>query len=149
MFALSKALKVFPKSPQIWALAIELESENTRKKKATSAIEACGQSAWINSSVGKLFWKENKLEKAKRWFEEALKLSPNNGDVWVLYIHLLDTHFPNEKQEAVQRMLQQEDHFEGRKWKRAEDSRGGWMLQPSQILQLLSKSVDQDIKALD
>jgi pre-mRNA-processing factor 6 len=93
IFALSKALKNFPKSPQIWSIAIELEPENTRKKKASSAIEACGQSGWINSSVGKLFWKENKLEKAKKWLEEALKLSPNNGDVWALYIRLLETHY--------------------------------------------------------
>lgn len=64
---MSKALKAFPKSSQIWAIAIELESENTRKKKASNAIEVCGQSAWINSSVAKLFWKENKLEKAKAW----------------------------------------------------------------------------------
>lgn len=57
LFALSKAMKLFPKSPQLWAISIELEPENTRKKKASSAIEACGQSVWINSSVGKLFWK--------------------------------------------------------------------------------------------
>jgi hypothetical protein len=61
-------MKHFPKSAQIWAIAIELEPENTRKKRASSAIEVCGQSAFINSSVAKLFWKENKMDKAKRWF---------------------------------------------------------------------------------
>jgi pre-mRNA-processing factor 6 len=104
-------LKAFPKSTHIWAVAVELEPEHTRKKKASSAIEVCGQSAWINSSVGKLFWRESKLEKAKKWFEEALKLSPNNGDVWAFYIRLLDSHFPSEKEEAISKMMQLEDNF--------------------------------------
>ena len=53
----------------------------------------CGQNIYINASVAKLFWKEGKTDKAKRWLEEALILNPNNGDVWALYIGLLKTNF--------------------------------------------------------
>lgn len=68
------------------------------------------------------------MDKAKRWFEEALKLSPNNGDIWALYIRFLQVNYKNEKDQAVNRMMSVEQKFEGRKWKSIEQGRGGWKL---------------------
>ena len=38
--------------------------------------------------------------------------------------------FPNEKEAALEKMMEIEDGFEGRKWRRVEEGQGGWKLQP-------------------
>jgi hypothetical protein len=43
------------------------EGHNTRKKKASIAIEQCGNNSYISCAVAKLFWKDNKLDKARKW----------------------------------------------------------------------------------
>ena len=46
---------------------------------------------YIVLSVAKIFWKEKKLDKAKKWYflilrlERALALDPNIGDTWAFY----------------------------------------------------------------
>ena len=36
-------------------------------------------------AVAKLFWKDKKYEKAKKWFERAIALDPLVGDSWAYY----------------------------------------------------------------
>ena len=88
---LEKALKECPKSGYLWGIAIEIEPHNTRKIKATAALKNFenSQNSEVSCSVAKVFWKENKAEKAKKWLEEALKHDESNGDLWAYYLMLL------------------------------------------------------------
>lgn len=36
-------------------------------------------------SVAKLFWKEKKYEKARKWFERVIILNPDFGDGWAYF----------------------------------------------------------------
>jgi hypothetical protein len=41
VIVLNKALQECPRDGQLWSLAIELESKNTRKKKSADAVTMC------------------------------------------------------------------------------------------------------------
>lgn len=61
---LSKGLQECPRNGELWSLAIELEPKNTRKKKSADAVNACVDDPYVYLSTAKIFWKEQKLEKA-------------------------------------------------------------------------------------
>jgi pre-mRNA-processing factor 6 len=71
----------------LWSYAIELEPKATRKKKIVDALNQCQDDAYVNLAVAKLFWKERKYEKVKRWLEKAVLLNKSIGDSWcALYL---------------------------------------------------------------
>ena len=69
----------------MWALAIELEPKNTRKAKIVDALKHNDNDPYVIVAVAKLFWKDKKYEKAKKWFERAIALDPLVGDSWAYY----------------------------------------------------------------
>ena len=40
----------------------------------------------IICTVARLFWAERKIEKARQWFERAVKVNPDLGDVWAWWL---------------------------------------------------------------
>lgn len=36
-------------------------------------------------SVGRLFWTERKISKAREWFQRAIKIEPDLGDTWTSF----------------------------------------------------------------
>jgi pre-mRNA-processing factor 6 len=83
MYVLSRGLKECPNDGGLWALAIELEPKATRKKRIVDALKQCPDDPYVNLSVAKLFWKERKIEKTRKWIEKTLLLNPDIGDSWV------------------------------------------------------------------
>ena len=90
LYFIAKGLQELPDSGELWALAIELEPKATRKTKIVAALKNCENDPLVLTSVGKLFWKEKKLEKAKRWVERAIALRPKLGDAWAYYIKIVE-----------------------------------------------------------
>ena len=82
---LSSALQQHSTCPVFWVHAIELEAKSTRKAKIVEAMKHCENSPDILLAVARLFWKDRKQEKAKKWIERALSLDSRNGDAWVHY----------------------------------------------------------------
>ena len=90
MYMLSKGLQENPKAGELWALAIELEPKNTRKAKIVDALKHNDNDPYVIVSVAKLFWKDKKFEKAKKWFERAIALDPLVGDSWAYYYKFIN-----------------------------------------------------------
>lgn len=66
-----------------------MEPRANRKKKASEAMAACPEDASVNLSVAKIFWKEKKLDKAKKWFEKTVEMRPTHGDAWCYFYKFL------------------------------------------------------------
>jgi pre-mRNA-processing factor 6 len=47
----------------------------------------CVDDPHVYLATAKIFYKENKMEKFKRWVEKALLLNPRLGDAWA-YLYL-------------------------------------------------------------
>ena len=63
-------------------MAIWNESRPTRKARSADALRKSSDDPLIISTVARLFWTERKIEKARQWFERAVKINQDIGDIW-------------------------------------------------------------------
>ena len=54
------------------------------------AMKACSKDANVSLAGAKVFWKENKREKAKKWLEKAIELDKGLGDAWA-YLYVFES----------------------------------------------------------
>lgn len=82
---LAKALQECPDSGRLWAVAIELEPAKQRRARSVDALTRCDRDPYVMVAVARLFWGENKIEKARSWFQRAVALDPELGDAWAAW----------------------------------------------------------------
>lgn len=61
-------LFLIKKSGELWSLAVENEPKRTRKAKIVDAMKKGENNPYVVLSIAKIFWKEKKIEKARKWF---------------------------------------------------------------------------------
>merc|ERR1711904_300243 len=83
---MSKALQECPTSGSLWAKAIELEPKQGQNAKSVDALKKCENDAHVIIAVAKLFWRDHKNAKARKWFNRAVTLNPAFGDAWGAYV---------------------------------------------------------------
>ncbi|KAJ3223282.1 hypothetical protein HK099_001323 [Clydaea vesicula] len=113
---LAKALQDCPNSGKLWAEAILLEARVQRKAKATDAIRGREEDPYIILTIARLFWAERKIDKARSWFQRAVKSDPNIGDHWAWYIKFEIQHGDDQKRKAALEQFKNADPKHGEKW---------------------------------
>jgi pre-mRNA-processing factor 6 len=71
---LSKALQECPTSGVLWAAAIQFAARAQRRARSVDALKRCDNDVHVVLAVGKLFWAERLLEKARTWLNRAVLL---------------------------------------------------------------------------
>jgi Tfp pilus assembly protein PilF len=70
-----------------------MEPHATRMRKSTDAIQKNKQNdkenAKIFLAVGKYFWAENKIIKARKFIQRAVELDKDFADAWI-YLYAID-----------------------------------------------------------
>lgn len=115
----SKALKLFPHSPLIWKQRLKLiKKASFRRNAFLDALKSTNNSPIILMNIGVFFWVENKLNKAKTWFERALNADKTNGDCWCWLYNFISTYgTEDEKHDFLSEFEQQfENIVEGQVW---------------------------------
>ncbi|KAJ2512831.1 U4/U6 x U5 tri-snRNP complex subunit Prp1 [Coemansia sp. RSA 1939] len=109
---LARALQECPKSGLLWAQAILLEPRaQQRKTKAVDALKAADSSdPALVVVVARVFWAERRVEKARAWFERAVRADPDYGDAWAWWLRFELEQAADEKQTQAQ--LQRVDQLE-------------------------------------
>eukprot|EP00438_Fugacium_kawagutii_P008197 Skav212249 [mRNA] locus=scaffold999:89849:95775:- [translate_table: standard] len=98
---MSKALQECPTSGILWAKAIELEPKQGQNAKSVDALKKCENDAHVIIAVAKLFWRDGKNAKARKWFNRAVTLNPRLGDAWGAYLAFeLENGTSHEQREA-------------------------------------------------
>ena len=85
-------------------------------RKSTDAVKHVNTDAVIFISIGKIFWVENKTEKARRFLTRATELDADNGDAW---LHLLkfEQQFGDSKSvQSVKDAFLKEEPRHGEQW---------------------------------
>lgn len=82
----STGLQDCPTSGVLWSMAIWAESRPARKARSADALRKATDDPLIICTVARLFWAERKIEKARQWFERAVKVNPDLGDVWAWWL---------------------------------------------------------------
>jgi len=81
---INKALQECPASGILWSKAIEMEPKASKNAKSVDALKKCENDSDVILAVANLFWKENKIAKARKWVNRAVALNPKFGDSWGL-----------------------------------------------------------------
>merc|ERR1719352_1872807 len=76
---MSRALQECPNSGPLWSRAIELEAKSAQSAKSVDALKKCENDTYVIVAVAKLFWKDMKTAKARKWFNRAVSLNHSLG----------------------------------------------------------------------
>lgn len=82
---MAKALQDCPSAGLLLAESIHSVPRVEKKSKAADAIKRCPDDPHVIAAVAALFASERKLDKARKWFNRAVILDPNNGDSWAAF----------------------------------------------------------------
>jgi len=93
-----------------------MEPRPQRKTKSVDALKKCDNDAIIIATIARLFWAERKVDKARTWFEKAVKVDPNRGDSWAWFYKFECQHGTEQQQEdVITRCVTAEPHH-GEEW---------------------------------
>merc|ERR1712113_1162560 len=90
----------------------------------------CENDAHVIVAVAKLFWRDGKNAKARKWFNRAVTLNPRLGDAWGAYLAFeLEHGTAHEQREVIRKCVDAEPN-QGMDWnrivKRVANWRGKW-----------------------
>lgn len=54
--------------------------------KAVDALTKCENDANVIHAVARLFWKDAKIAKARKWMNRSVTLDPSLGDAWASFL---------------------------------------------------------------
>ena len=82
---MARALQECASSGLLLAENITMSPRVEQKSKSADAIKKCPDDPRVIAAVASLFAIERKYDKARKWFERAVKLDADLGDSWVKY----------------------------------------------------------------
>lgn len=92
LISIFPGLQDCPTSGLLWSMSIWSEPRPTRKSRSADALRKSADDPLIICTVARLFWAERKIEKARQWFERAVKINPDLGDVWAWWLRFERQH---------------------------------------------------------
>ncbi|TPX70333.1 hypothetical protein SpCBS45565_g01731 [Spizellomyces sp. 'palustris'] len=113
---MAKALQECPSSGLLWSEAILMEPRPQRKSRSADALKKCENDALVVITVARLFWAERKVEKARNWFNRAVKTNPDLGDSWAWWLRFEMMHGREEQQLEVVTKCVAADPRHGERW---------------------------------
>lgn len=67
-------------------MAVWAEPRPGRKSRSTDALKKSNNDPLVICTVARLFWAERKIEKARQWFERAVRENSDLGDIWAWWL---------------------------------------------------------------
>merc|ERR1719379_3299067 len=123
---MSRALQECPTSGVLWAKAVELEPKQGQNAKSVDALKKCENDAHVIVAVAKLFWRDAKMAKARKWYNRAVTLNPRLGDAWGAYLAFeLEHGTAHEQREVIRKCVDAEPN-QGIDWNRVVKRVGNW-----------------------
>lgn len=138
---MAKAMQDCPASGILWAEAIFMESRPQRKTKSVDALKRCEHDPHVLLAVARLFWSERKINKAREWFNRAIKLDPDLGDAWASFYRFELQHGTEAQQESVMQRCGLAEPHHGENWCAVSKAIPNWRLRTKDILPIVAKSL--------
>jgi pre-mRNA-processing factor 6 len=108
---MARALQECPLSGLLLSENISTAPRVEQKSKSAEAIKKCPDNPLVIVAVASLFASERKNEKARKWFERAVKLNSDLGDSWVKYYALeLEIGTVETQTKIKERCVKEEPH---------------------------------------
>lgn len=81
----ARALQECPNSGILWAEELLTCPKPSQKSKSIDALKKCNDDPFVITAVARLFERDRKIPKARKWFNRAVTLDPDLGDAWAYY----------------------------------------------------------------
>ncbi|KAI9097297.1 PRP1 splicing factor, N-terminal-domain-containing protein [Phlyctochytrium arcticum] len=135
---LAKSLQVCPTSGLLWSEAITMEARPQRKARSADALKKCENDALVVVTVARLFWAERKIEKARNWFNRAVKTNPDLGDSWAWWLKFEMQHGTEEQRKELIAKCVAAEPRHGERWQEVAKSRLNHGKTTEEILKLVA-----------
>jgi pre-mRNA-processing factor 6 len=147
---MSRALQECPNSGVLWSRAIELEAKSSQNAKSVDALKKCENDTYVIVAVAKLFWKDMKTAKARKWFNRAVSLNQALGDAWGAYLAFeLACGSVHEQRDLIQRFAETQPN-QGISWNPVAKMTKCWRLKwPQKLLVFLEKHYAKSLEKID
>ena len=104
-------------------------------RKSTDALKNANAEAVVFIAIGKIFWSELKVEKARRFFQRATELDPDNGDAWAHLIKFEEScEGGDELVERAKKDFLEAEPRHGTLWTQTAKKVENWRKTPLEIL---------------
>lgn len=138
---MARALQECTQSGELWAESIFMESRPQRRTKSFDALKKCEHSPHVLLAVSKLFWSEQKTEKARNWFNRTVKLDPDFGDAWA-YLYKFELIYGTEEQQnEVIELCNAAEPKHGEEWCSVSKDIKNWCFKTVDILKAVVKNI--------
>ena len=131
---LSKALQECPTSGVLWAESIWMEEKPKRRSKSMDALKRAEHDPHVLLSSAKLLWADSKLDKARSWFNRALKVDSDLGDIWIYYYKMESIFGTEEQKNDVMKRCVDTEPRHGETWTRISKDIKNWKLKTTDVL---------------
>eukprot|EP00005_Dracoamoeba_jomungandri_P004683 CAMPEP_0174258100 /NCGR_PEP_ID=MMETSP0439-20130205/7161_1 /TAXON_ID=0 /ORGANISM="Stereomyxa ramosa, Strain Chinc5" /LENGTH=930 /DNA_ID=CAMNT_0015341477 /DNA_START=56 /DNA_END=2848 /DNA_ORIENTATION=- len=139
---MAKALQDCPNSGVLWAKAISMETRPKQKSKSVDALKQCDNDPYVLVAVAGVFWADRKVDKARNWFDRAVKLNPDLGDSWAAFYKFELQHGTPESIARVVAACAKADPHHGYHWCRVAKHPSNASLDTAAILPLVADAVE-------
>jgi pre-mRNA-processing factor 6 len=107
------------------------------------ALKKCENDAEVVLTVARLFWSERNIDKARTWFQRALKLDADRGDAYAWWLKFEMEHGTLEsQQDVVDKCVHAEPHH-GERWCRVAKDPAHWRSKTDEILRMVVVGLPQ------
>uniref|UniRef100_A0A1I8H9X7 Pre-mRNA-processing factor 6 n=2 Tax=Macrostomum lignano TaxID=282301 RepID=A0A1I8H9X7_9PLAT len=138
---MSRALQQCPTAGQLWAEAIFMEARPQRRAKSVDATKKCEHDPHVLLAVGRLFWCERQINKARDWFQRAVKLDSDFGDAWANWRRFELQHGTEDQQRRVAALCEAAEPRHGELWCSVSKVPSNWRLRTAKLLDLVAEKV--------
>ena len=103
---MAKALQACATSGVLWAEDVMTCPKPAQRSKSVDALKRCDNDPYVITAVARLFDRDRKLDKARKWFERAVGIDSRNGDSWAhFYVFELLHRAPADAADASEAVL--------------------------------------------
>eukprot|EP00033_Pygsuia_biforma_P002497 GCRY01002767.1.p1 GENE.GCRY01002767.1~~GCRY01002767.1.p1 ORF type:complete len:966 (-),score=355.98 GCRY01002767.1:57-2954(-) len=142
---LAKALQECKKSGLLWAKVIALAPRTKRTTRSVDALKEVDNDPLVMVAVARVFWAERKVDKARRWFERAVKMNPDLGDSWAFLYKFESQHGSAKRAEDVEKRCLEAEPRHGEQWITVSKTLGNHALSTKDILHRVVSNLPEAI----
>lgn len=103
-------------------------------RKSTDAVKHVNTDAVIFVAIGKIFWVENKIEKARRFLNRATELDADNGDTWLHLLKFEQQFGDSATVQSVTEGFRKAEPRHGEAWMKEIKQVANWRRDPFEVL---------------
>lgn len=115
-----------------------------RRSKSVDALKRCNDDPHVIAAVAMLFQNDRKVDKARTWYNRAITLNPDIGDLWALYYIFEMQHGGAEVAAEVLAKCVSAEPRHGERWQRVAKDPKNAHASVDKVLKLVKHDIEHE-----